>query len=327
VLYIGKSVAVRSRARAHFAASSASTDWAAQAEIVDHRATCSELGALVLESRLVRELRPPGNVRLKHADRYVYLRCRFDIPFPVLEVAPEPAPGRAVNVGPLHGRHAAVELLEQLTSLFGLRHCGRRLPSRQWPSAYGQMGRCLSPCLGDLDPNLYRRRLDEALALFTGPGVDGSRRLLEHLDREIRAAAADERFERAAWLRRRRERLEVLLDRLGPVIAAAHAQPRLVLAEHPRGGSFDAFWLVGGRIADWGPLTDADDAQRRTEEALRAGDGTGALGYLRPQDVVESRIVATWLASHDTPALDLAGGVDELALRRFLRGAGVAVAG
>ena len=31
------------------------------------------------------------------------------------------------------------------------------------------MGRCLSPCLGDLDPNLYRRRLDEALRLF----VDG----------------------------------------------------------------------------------------------------------------------------------------------------------
>jgi DNA polymerase-3 subunit epsilon len=324
VLYVGKSVAVRSRARAHFAPSSPSTDWAAQAEFVDHRATCSELGALVLESRLVRELRPPGNVRLKHADRYVYLRCRFDIAFPVLEVAPEPAAGRAVNVGPLHGRHAAVELLEQLTSLFGLRHCGRRLPSRQWPSAYGQMGRCISPCLGDLDPNLYRRRLDEALALFTGQG-DGGAALLVHMDREMRAAAAQQRFERAAWLRRRRDRLEVLLDRLGPVIAATHARPRLVLAEHPRGGSFDAFWMIGGRIADWGPLTGADDVLRRTEAALRAGDGTGAVGYLRPDDIVESRIVTTWVASHETPALDLAGGADELALRRFLRGAGVAV--
>jgi DNA polymerase-3 subunit epsilon len=272
----------------------------------------------------VRELRPPGNVRLKHADRYVYLRCRFDIAFPVLEVAPEPAAGRAVNVGPLHGRHAAVELLEQLTSLFGLRHCGRRLRSRQWPSAYGQMGRCISPCLGDLDPNLYRRRLDEALALFTGEG-DGGAALLGHLDGEMRAAAAQQRFERAAWLRRRRDRLEVLLDRLGPVIAATHARPRLVLAEHPRGGSFDAFWMIGGRIADWGPVTGADDVLRRTEAALRAGDGTGAVGYLRPDDIVESRIVTTWLASHETPALDLARGADELALQRFLREAGVAV--
>ena len=76
---------------------------------------------------------------------------------------PRPRAGLGVSVGPLRGRAPAVELLEQLNSLFGLRHCGRKLPRRDCPSAYGQMGRCLSPCLGDLDPNLYRRRLDEAL--------------------------------------------------------------------------------------------------------------------------------------------------------------------
>ena len=94
-LYVGKSVTLRTRARAHFAPSSASTDWAMQAELVDHRATRSELGALLLERRLIRELRPPGNVRIKHEDRFVYLRCRFDIAFPVLEVAPQPAAGHA----------------------------------------------------------------------------------------------------------------------------------------------------------------------------------------------------------------------------------------
>src|SRR3712207_7665966 len=45
-----------------------------------HRATQSELGALVLENRLIKALRPPGNVKLKKVDPYVYLRCRFDIP-------------------------------------------------------------------------------------------------------------------------------------------------------------------------------------------------------------------------------------------------------
>src|SRR6476660_3674365 len=165
-LYVGKSTEVRSRVRAHFAPSSPSTAWTMQAETVDCETTNSELGALVLERRLIRRFRPPGNAVLKHDDPYVYLRCRFDIPFPVLEVAPEPAAGHAVSIGPLRGRATAVELKEQLDSLFGLRHCGRGLPRRQWPSAYGQMGRCLSPCLGDLDPNLYRERLDEALRLF-----------------------------------------------------------------------------------------------------------------------------------------------------------------
>ncbi len=309
-LYVGKSVTLRRRARAHFAPSSPDTGWIAQVETVDHRETPSELGALLLEHRLIRELRPPGNVRAKHDDRWVYLRCRLDIPFPILEVAPEPAAGLAVNVGPLLGRHHAVELAEQLTSLFGLRHCGRTLQRRDAPSAYGQMGRCLSPCLGDLDPNLYRRRLDEALALFTGdetgPTGPPTHALLRHLDAQVRAAAAEERFERAGWLRRRRERLAVLLERVGGAMAATHARPRLVLAAHPVQPRYDAVWLVGGRVAGWAPLRDADDAAtlwEHTEVALRGGCGRGASPSATSDEVRELRIVETWLAGH--PSLEL----------------------
>jgi DNA polymerase III subunit epsilon len=319
-LYVGKSVSVRARARAHFAPSAHEGAWVAQAETVEHEVTHSELGALLLESRLVKRLRPPGNARLKHVDRYVYLRCRLDIAFPVLEVAPAPAAGRGVSVGPLRGKSAAVELVEQLNSLFGLRHCPRALPRRDWPSAYGQMGRCLSPCLGDLDPNLYRRRLDEALALFTGTG-DGGAALLAHLDAQMRAAAAAEAFERAAWLRRRRARLSELLDGLGGVLAATHARARLVLAEHPRGGRFDAFWLVGGRVVDWGPLGPLDDVLQRTRHALRGGDGTGATACLAPDEVEEARIVSTWLDAHDARTLALRANLERDELERFLSAA------
>jgi DNA polymerase III subunit epsilon len=323
VVYVGKSVNVRNRARAHFQASAHEGAWVTQAETVEHEATNSELGALLLESRLIKRLRPSGNARLKHVDRYVYLRCRLDIAYPILEVAAAPAAGRGVSVGPLRGRAAAVELLEQLNSLFGLRHCARKMPRRYWPSAYGQMGRCLSPCLGDLDPNLYRRRLDEALTLFTGEG-DGGAALLGHVDEQMRAAAAAQRFERAAWLRRRRERLGWLLERLGGVLAATHARPRLVLAEHPRGGRFDVFWLVGGRVVDWGPLGALDDVAERTAGALRGGDGTGATACLAPDEVDEARIVATWLDGHEARTLDLHDGVDRGTLARFVGAAGVA---
>jgi DNA polymerase III subunit epsilon len=305
VVYVGKSVSVRSRARAHFAASATEGAWTAQAETVDFEVTRSELGALVLEHRLIRRLKPPGNVRHKHVDPYVYLRCRLDIAYPVLEVAPGPAPGCGVSVGPLRGRSLAVELCEQLNSLFSLRHCGRALARREHPSAYGQMGRCSSPCLGDLDPNAYRRRLDEALALFTGQG-DGGAALLAHVDAQMRAAAAVQRYERAAWLKRRRARLTVLLERLGGVLAATHARPRLVVAEHPRGVGADAFWLVGGRIVDWGPLGDEAEVAQRTARALRGGDGTGGVASLTPDEVAESRIVATWVDRHGAEVRELA---------------------
>ncbi len=227
-LYVGKSVCLRTRARAHF---TQPATWTGQAEHVDYQPTESELGALVLENRLIKALRPPGNTQLKQgSDGYVYLRCRLDIAFPILEVAREPAAGNAVCVGPVRGRAAAAELIEQLNSLFGLRHCGRTLPRRPHASAYGQMGRCLSPCLGDLDPNLYRERLDSALALFE---IDGGAALLAHVEAQMTAAAAAQRYERAAWLRRRRKRLESLIGRLGGALRAAHAGARLVLAPHP----------------------------------------------------------------------------------------------
>jgi DNA polymerase-3 subunit epsilon len=324
-LYVGKSVSIRSRARAHFAPSAPPAHWTSHASIVDYRSTCSELGALVLENRLIKQLRPPGNTRLtRDDDRLVYIRCRLDIAFPILEVATDPAPGHAISIGPLRGRRLAQELIEQLDSLFGLRHCGRRLPRREYPSAYGQMGRCLSPCLGDLDPNLYRRRLDEALRLFMGDR-DAGVRLIEHVERQMAAAAAEQRYERASWLRRRARRLGVILERLDGVLEAIHVRARLVLAPHPTNGSFDAFWLVGGRLVDWGPLPpiqEPAELHERTRAALARGGRAGELGaHIPPQEIDEIRIVASYLASHpDTAQLVLGTPEhDPEALERFVQ--------
>ncbi|MDX6643806.1 MAG: polymerase subunit epsilon, partial [Solirubrobacteraceae bacterium] len=320
-LYVGKSVSLRARARSHFRPGAEPAGWTAHAALLDHRPTRSELGALLLENRLIKELRPPGNVRLRRVERHVYVRCRLDIAYPILEVAPDPAAGHALNVGPLRGRSAAVELVEQLNSLFGLRHCGRRLPRREHPSAYGQMGRCLSPCLGDLDPNLYRRRLDDALSLFLG-SEDGRARLLAHIEQQMRESAAELRFERAAGLRRRHRRLRQLLQRLEGVLQATHARSRLVLAGDERVEGCDAFWLVGGRVADWGPLPAEDELERRTHAAVARGAGLGSGAHLPPEEIDEVRIVAAWLAAHpEVPSLALDRSPEPAHLRDFIAAA------
>jgi DNA polymerase III subunit epsilon len=316
-LYVGKSVSVRARARAHLGGSEPA-EWAESAHLVEHRPTHSELGALVLENRLIKALRPPGNRALKRVDGLVFLCARLDIDYPILEVLRAPPAGRAVAVGPLRGRTAALELVEQLSSIFGLRHCGRRLRRRPHPSAYGQMGRCLSPCLGDLDPNLYRRRLDAALGLFTAR-EDGGALLLARIEEDMRAASAERRYERAAALRRRHERLEILLGRLGGVLRALHARPRLALAPHPAADRWDALWLVGGRVIDWGPLPAVDELHRRTRAALAQAPLPGAAAVLAREDVDEVRIVAAWLARHpETPTLELEPAPGPRALAEFL---------
>jgi DNA polymerase III subunit epsilon len=296
-LYVGKSVSLRSRARAHFCAPAG---WTERAEIVDYRPTNSELGALVLENRLIKAWKPPGNRRLKRTDRHCYLRCRLDIPYPILEVASEPAAGHAVNVGPLTSRPLAGELADQLTSLYRLRHCGRSLKLREHPSAYGQMGRCVSPCLGDLDPNAYRRQVDAALAHFERPGAGDA--LIAEMDRRMLEAAADARYERAAALLRRRERLAWVLERLEGVLRATHAAPRLILARHPVKERFDAFWVVQGRLVDWGPLPGHSELAERTEAALRRRPGRTVVPV---DEIDEVRIVSGWIADHEPPELAL----------------------
>lgn len=325
-LYVGKSVSIRSRARAHFAPSTVRANWTAHATIVDYRATSSELGALVLENRLIKQLRPAGNTRLRASDeRLVYIRCRLDIPFPILEVTPDPAAGHAITIGPLRNRRLASELVEQLDSLFGLRHCGRTLPRRDHPSAYGQMGRCLSPCLGDLDPNLYRARLDAALAVFRGAG-DSRQQLLSHVNAQMHAAANTQQYERAAWLRRRARRLTAILDRLEGTLEATHARPRLLVAPHPAEPRADGFWIVGGRLVGWGPLTtEGVVLETRARAALTRQPRFAELGiHVPPGEVDEIRILGNYLAAHpEAPQLTLDPPPNARALSRFVRDAGV----
>ena len=310
-LYVGKSVAVKSRARAHFCQPG---EWTGQAEVVDYIPTNSELGALVLENRLIKRWKPPGNRALKRTDRWAYLVCRLDISFPVLEVASEPAAGRAVNIGPVRGRPACQELADQLNSLFRLRHCGRRLVVREHPSLYGQMGRCVSPCLGDLDPNAYRRKLDEALGLFDGP--DGPERLLAKLDEEMEHASAEQHYERAAVLRDRRERIAELLRRLGGLVRAVHSARRAVLAKHPVKPEWDLFWVAGGRVVEWGALGE----QRPQLPALteRLATESRKAPVVAPDEVHEVRIVSSWLAGDEAweyeiePGADVSGWIEQV---------------
>ncbi len=309
-LYVGKSVSLRTRARAHFCAPAG---WTERAEVVDYRPTSSELGALVLENRLIKRWCPAGNKALKRTDRWAYVRARLDVEYPVLEVSAEPASGHAVSIGPLRGRAGASELADHLTSLFRLRHCGRRLHRREHPSIYGQMGRCCSPCLGDLDPNAYRRQLDAALALFDAPG-DAAQRILGHLDRELADASGHRRYERAAALLRRRERLAALLERLSGVLGAVQGRPRLVLARHPTKERYDALWIIAGRVADWASLEETGDPARRTAAVLAAP----LAREVAPEEVDEVRIVSAWLAEHEPLELALEPAPSDAALADFM---------
>jgi hypothetical protein len=105
-----------------------------------------------------------------------------------------------------------------------------------------------------------------------------------------------------------------VLERLEGVLRATHSAPRLVLARHPVKERHDAFWIVRGRLVDWGPLPGHTELADRTRAALERPPG--------PVDEVdEIRIVASWVAENEPPELGLDPAPSAPALMRFVAGA------
>ncbi len=73
VLYVGKSKTIRTRVRSHFAAADEAR-MCRQVSRVEARATPGELGALLLESQLIKELRPLYNIRSRQSRRIIVAR-------------------------------------------------------------------------------------------------------------------------------------------------------------------------------------------------------------------------------------------------------------
>jgi DNA polymerase-3 subunit epsilon len=180
----------------------------------------------------------------------------------------------------------------------------------------------MSPCLGDLDPNAYRRRLDAALALFTDGGESGAA-LLAHVDALMLAASAEQSYERAGWLRRRRERLAVLLARLGTAVQAVHARPAVILAPSLPTGEADAVWMVGGRVVRRAAIGSLEELRAGTDKVVAAGVRRTGPQHLTIDDVAVARIVSTWCAAQDPPTLALDPPPSPTALARVATLAGL----
>ncbi len=170
-IYIGKSVNLRSRIRSHFSADHRSAnDLRLSGEIrrIEVDETAGELGALLREARLVKQLLPLHNYRLRRKANACFLRL------PDLRAPPEivttkdidwaaRAAGSEALFGPFATRAHVRQRLEQLAAEHGL--CWRQLgwDKRGGPCFARQVKRCRGACIGEETPEMHHLRLATAL--------------------------------------------------------------------------------------------------------------------------------------------------------------------
>ncbi|MEI7827180.1 MAG: excinuclease ABC subunit UvrC [Euryarchaeota archaeon] len=206
IIYIGKAVSLKNRIRTYFHATPAAPRTRALVERIDDVewiVTNTEKEALILESNLIKLHKPRYNVRLTDDGSFPYIRITNDV-YPSITVTRAVRKDGSAYFGPFTSAQATRQSVKALRRAFPLRSCSRDLQRILRPCLNYQLKLCAGPCAGKTDPDAYVELVTGIKRFLEGRQDD----IFNELKFEMRDAATDMDFERAATLRDRIAALE-----------------------------------------------------------------------------------------------------------------------
>ncbi|MCG3176274.1 MAG: UvrABC system protein C [Candidatus Omnitrophica bacterium] len=193
VLYVGKAVSIRRRVSGHFRyygeTFSKEGVMLSRTTRIDHLETAGEAEALLLESSLVKQLRPKYNQELKDDKSYPFLKITAE-KYPRLLIVRRRKADGATYFGPYTSAFLLRQAVERLRREFPLRTC-RTLPKKVCLMYH--IGQCGGPCEGKVADEQYARIVRELTAFLEG------RRdaLVRTLSRRMKEHSAAREYEQA----------------------------------------------------------------------------------------------------------------------------------
>ena len=275
VIYVGKSASLRDRVSSYFQAATKleGKKVGLLDEVVDFETlgADSEVEALLVENRLIKDIQPKFNARLLDDKTFPYLVVTMGDDFPGVYVTREPAQHKNGRVfGPFTSVYALKEAVSHLQKAFKFRTCELTIKAddekRRFfrPCLLHSIKQCTAPCGDRISQDEYRGDVRRLLRF-----LDGDRaKLLADLTKRMEKASADMRFEEAAKVRDEIKALQALGKRGGkgtqqfwqpeayagslvsdPVKAVGALQEALNMDEAPRVVEcFDIAHLHGGEM-------------------------------------------------------------------------------
>jgi len=165
---------------------------------IDTILTRTEKEALILEASLIKKHKPKYNIILRDDKNYPLIKVTVQEEWPRVLMARRRKKDGARYFGPYSSSAAMWATLKLIATLFPLRKCkGAVLKPRKRPCLNHQMGKCLAPCTGNGDPQLYQEHVDKVIMILEGRNRD----LIKRLTAQMQQSAAALDFEVAAMLR------------------------------------------------------------------------------------------------------------------------------
>lgn len=238
VIYVGKAVNLRSRVGSYFTEAAAcdrrTADLVREIADIDHVPTDSEVDALLMEARLVKDIQPRFNQELKDDKTFPYLEIHIREDFPRVEFTRTPQARGTKLYGPFTNAKKLRGAIAVLQKIFRFRTCSLDIDEgdQRWrwfrPCLLASINQCTAPCNLRISREDYRRDI-RRLRMF----LDGKKdRLLRLMRRDMQAAARELKFEKAARIRDEIQALENLSLRGN---LESHTQPEVFYIDPKRG--------------------------------------------------------------------------------------------
>lgn len=207
VIYVGKAVNLRSRAGSYFLAAAReerrTADLVTEIADISYIETETEVDALLLEARLIKDIQPRFNTDLKDDKTFPYLQLTTREDFPRVEFTRTPRSKGTRLYGPFTSAGQLRETITVLQKIFRFRTCSLDIEAddEKWrwfrPCLLASINQCTAPCNLRISKDDYRRDILR-LRMF----LDGKRtQLFRELEKEMQEAAKNLQFERAAAIR------------------------------------------------------------------------------------------------------------------------------
>src|ERR1700674_483079 len=207
VLYVGKAKNLRSRAGHYF--TKAAAEDARTADLVkliadiDFMPADTEVDALLLEARLVKDIQPRFNIGLKDNKSFPYLQIRIREDFPRVEFTRTPRRRGVKLYGPFTSARSLLAAIQVLQRLFKFRTCTLDIAAddQRWrwfrPCLLHSIRQCTAPCNLRVTKEDYRKQIRKLRLVLEGK----KDRLIREMEAEMQEASAALRFDKAARLR------------------------------------------------------------------------------------------------------------------------------
>jgi excinuclease ABC subunit C len=201
VIYVGKAKNLKNRLSSYFRQTGLSHKTRVMvSKIADIQIaiTHTEGEALLLESNLIKELRPRYNVLMRDDKSYPYIFVSDKDSYPGITFHRGARKKKGLYLGPYPNAHVVRESINLLQKMFLIRQCeDSTFANRSRPCLQYQIKRCSAPCVGLISEKAYRKDINHAILFLQGK----SEQVINELVKDMEKAAARHHFEKAAVYR------------------------------------------------------------------------------------------------------------------------------